>query len=209
MCDNINDKIKRLWKSRETILDVLADRGYDTSESHISYEEFKEWADNLGEYIDERNIREEMRLCFEKSKEDIIYVYWHGAKLGTHLSELVRDMEKNSITRAIIVSDGGITTWGKQCIKNLRKYHIDIYTLEESQINIMKHKLQPRVSICSPKEKKRIMETYSTKIKDYPFILKTDKICRHFGAERGQLLKIIRDSETQLGYESITYRMVV
>jgi len=36
-----------------------------------------------------------------------------------------------------------------------------------------------------------------------------DPAIKHLGATKGQLVKITRDSETQPGYKSITYRVVV
>ena len=153
--------LEKLWKSRMIMLEVLSDRKYPIECSDfIEYEDFKEWTGNS----DESTIREDMTLQYEKSTDDKIMVIWPNEnKLGTNIREIVKKLGEQDVSRAIIVINDSVTNWCKGLIRRLHieKKYIDVYTLDESQYNLMKHVLVPKHRICSKKEKKSIMSSYS------------------------------------------------
>ena len=206
-----SDILKRLWKSRRTMLEVLEARRYqEASESHLDYEDFVEWAAN----DDEATIRGAMTLVMEKNATDpmkIMVVWPVELKLGTNVREIISDMEEKGLSRVIVVINHSATHWCKSIIRNLRtkKTYIDVYTLDEAQFNIMKHRLVPEHVICSVAGKKRVMSSYAVNADQLPHIRPSDPTVRHLGAIRGQLIKITRDSETQPGFNSISYRLVM
>ena len=74
-------------------------------------------------------------------------------------------------------------------------------------INITKHVLVPKHTILTPEEKSNLMKRYRLKSDQLPRIHKSDPIARYLGAVPGQVLKIIRPSETAGRY--ISYRIVI
>ena len=200
--------MEKLWKSRKTMLEVLRDRKYPVDEDDfIDHKEFVE----QNEGRDEVTIRKEMTLQYEKTPSDKIMVIWPNEnKLGTNIREIALELDNLEVTRAIIVINDSVTNWGKGFIRRLRveKTYIDIYTLDESQFNIMGHVLVPKHQVCTPSEKKKILSAYSVKPDKIPQIKMSDPVIRHLGANRGNLIKITRESETQQGWECITYRIV-
>lgn len=200
--------LKKLWKSRCTILEVLEARGFAIPpEDHLELDEFIEWA---GE-DDEKTIRNALTLTYFKKEEKIV-VYWPiEPNLGSNVKWIYNEMVNLGIKRVIIVINTKVTSQSNNFIRAIARlgYILDIFTLAETQFNISKHRLVPIHIICSIQEKKKVLADYSITTQQLPYIKSSDVMVRHLGARKGQLIKIIRDSETQLGYKTISYRIVV
>ena len=78
---------------------------------------------------------------------------------------------------------------------------------EKKQLEIMKHKLVPIHKIISEKEKKDLLEKFKITPDQLPKILNTDPVSVFIGAQPGQIVKIIRKSQT--AKEAVAYRLVV
>lgn len=205
-------RVERLWRSWVTIHEILQDRGYDIEEDNltITQDQFQEW---VGE-DEEKEFRKRMNFDAERSDtDDVIRILWPTEpKLGTEIRGIASEMSADDINRAILVVDVGITSYCQNIIRHLAlqkvKTIIDVYTLHQSQFNIMRHRLVPRHVICTIKEKRVILNAYALTIDKLPQIKLHDPVVRHLGAYKGQLIKIIRDSDTQKGKKSIYYRIV-
>lgn len=195
------------WKSRETVLEMLTDRGYDVLDMSLTKEEFIEWAEE--DSIE--TIKESLAFCAEKGDERT-YVAWSvDPKLGLKISNILIEMEKHKAKRAIVVVDLSVTSNTNGIITSCRvnKIYIDYFTLEELQINKMKHKLVPKHILCSKAEKLQVYKAYGIKSSDsLPHMAFDDPAARYFGAVKQDLFKIVRDSRTQPGQQSISYRSV-
>lgn len=203
------EKLVKLWNSRENMKEVLFDRGFPL-ESSIPFHEFKEWAN---QFSTEEEIKEGMEMIREKgdkTSEKILVCWSLKFKLGTNIRDIKRKMDEEEISKAIVICDDSVTTNSKKIIGDLKqsKIYIDVYVLDEAQFNITKHRLVPKHEICSVKEKRRIMSSYSLLPSQIPKISFNDPMARHLRATKGQLIKITRPSETQIGKEVITYRIV-
>jgi DNA-directed RNA polymerases I, II, and III subunit RPABC1 len=200
--------LEKLWKSRNTILEILEDRGFEIPDSDkLTQEEFIDWAGN----DDEKTIRNAMTLLYEKEDEEKILVYWPiEPSLGTNVKMIYKEMVEKNIKKRIIVINTKVTSQSNKFIRDIAKlnYILYIYTLAETQFNITKHRLVPQHIICTPSEKKKLLTDYSINTKQLPCIKSSDVMIRHLGAKKDQIIRIIRDSETQPGYKTISYRVV-
>jgi len=78
---------------------------------------------------------------------------------------------------------------------------------EIKHLNIMNHELVPLHMIISEKEKEELLKKYNIVTSGLPKIMDTDPVSIYIGAKPGQILKIIRKSDT--AKEAVSYRLVV
>jgi len=80
-------------------------------------------------------------------------------------------------------------------------------TTDEKRFEIMSHKLVPLHVIISEKEKEELFKKYNITPDQLPKILDTDPASSSIGAKPGQIVKVIRKSQT--AKEAVAYRFVV
>lgn len=199
--------LKKLWKSRNIILEVLLDRGYPVEDSdYVEYDDFVEKTKTKNE--DE--VLKSMMIEYERTSSDKIIVVWLYESSTKVIRDIRADMASSSVKRAIIVTNDKLSSTSKGYIASLvlKNILINVYPFEETQYNIMKHELVPKHRICSISEKRKTLESYSVDEDQIPYIKLSDPAVRHIGAIQGQLIEITRKSDTQEGMEHVTYRMV-
>ena len=76
---------------------------------------------------------------------------------------------------------------------------------EELLVNITRHELVPKHMILCDAEKAELLKRYRARESQLPKIQCEDAIARYFGVHKGQVMKIIRPSETAGRY--VTYRI--
>jgi DNA-directed RNA polymerase I, II, and III subunit RPABC1 len=84
---------------------------------------------------------------------------------------------------------------------------IEMFMQEELLVNITYHELVPKHSVLANHEKAELLKRYRAKDSQLPKIQCEDPIARYFGVRRGQVMKIVRPSETAGRY--VTYRLAV
>jgi DNA-directed RNA polymerase I, II, and III subunit RPABC1 len=117
-------------------------------------------------------------------------------------------LEKLGINRAIIIMDTEVTGYAKTSLLAVSaKVRYETFTTSELLIDITEHELVPEHQVLTDEEKKQILKRYNLKDSQLPRMMLDDPISRYFGLSRGQVVKIIRASETAGRY--VTYRIVI
>lgn len=200
------------------MLQLLQDRGYALSEEEqATAEDEAEFTKKFGE--DDHIQRENLGLTVSKinmndneSDANAIMVFFiEEPKVGVKaIKEVATQMrsEGNNVNRSIIVIQDKITPFAKQSLSEMQpKIMIEVFREAELLVNITKHVLVPEHRVLSTEEKLTLLKRYKVKETQLPRIQFNDPIARYYGMARGQVVRIVRPSETAGRY--VTYRFCV
>ena len=116
-------------------------------------------------------------------------------------------MQEENITRAIIIVQTGMTPSAKQSLFDMApKYILEQFLEAELLVNITEHELVPEHVVLTVDEKTELLARYKLKDVQLPKIQSGDPVARYLGLKRGQVVKIVRPSETAGRY--VSYRLV-
>eukprot|EP00027_Filamoeba_sp_ATCC50430_P008977 CAMPEP_0168560796 /NCGR_PEP_ID=MMETSP0413-20121227/11253_1 /TAXON_ID=136452 /ORGANISM="Filamoeba nolandi, Strain NC-AS-23-1" /LENGTH=186 /DNA_ID=CAMNT_0008592125 /DNA_START=128 /DNA_END=688 /DNA_ORIENTATION=+ len=185
---------------------MLYDRGYLVPQQlrEETLEEFK------SKFADSPN-REALTLLHRKKDDptDQIFVFFPDEiKVGVKtIRGYLEKMKQGAVQRAIIVVQQGLSSFAKQALSEMApRFKLEQFIETELLVNITEHVLVPKHIKLSREEKAALLERYKLKESQLPRMQITDPVARYFGLERGDVVKIVRKSETAGRY--ITYRLV-
>ncbi|KAL7627594.1 DNA-directed RNA polymerases II 24 kDa polypeptide (RNA polymerase II subunit 5) [Parahypoxylon ruwenzoriense] len=227
--NEVNEKaIVRTWRAWRTVHEMVQDRGYELAESEvkISLDSFKT------QYctIDGSILRAKMKFSARPSPEMIkkstppatpsnpepqadIGTIWveflDDDSLGAEqMRKFGRFCAHEHHKTGILVSHVAVSASAKKEIAKFAQWtSIEWFLEEDMLINITHHELVPRHVVLSREEKTALLKRYRLKETQLPRILQKDPVAKYFGMKRGQVVKIIRKSETAGRYAS--YRLCV
>jgi DNA-directed RNA polymerase I, II, and III subunit RPABC1 len=202
----------RLWRIRKTVMALCHDRGYLVTQDELdqSLDQFKQqFGDKPSEKQPSRNDLI-ILVAHNDDPTDQMFVFFPDEpKIGIKtIRAYCKRMQEENITRAIIVVQQGMTPSAKQSLVDmLPKYVLEQFLESELLINLTEHELVPEHVVMMPEEKRELLLKYKLKENQLMRIQVGDPVARYYGLKRGQVIKIIRPSETAGRY--ISYRLVV
>ena len=125
-----------------------------------------------------------------------------------HLRAFAQHLDANNFTTGLFITIGTVTAAALRAFEPLTERGItaEHFREEDLLVNITRHELVPKHVLLSAEEKKVLLDRYRLKETQLPRIQHSDPVARYLGLKRGQVVKIIRKSETAGRYAS--YRWV-
>ncbi|CAK0786648.1 hypothetical protein CVIRNUC_009862 [Coccomyxa viridis] len=201
------DNLTKLYRIRKTCLEMLNDRQYliGQDELNMSNEAFR---DRFGD--DPR--KDDLTVLAPKQDDptDQVFVFFpEEDKVGVKtIKTFAERMRNEGVNRAVMVTQVNMTPFARQCLQEMApKYYIEVFNAAELLINITKHVLVPEHRLLTPEEKRTLLDRYKVKDTQLPRIQFADPVARYYGMQRGQVVRIVRPSETAGRY--VTYRLCV
>ena len=121
-----------------------------------------------------------------------------------YIVQLEKMMKEEDLDQGVIISYGRYTHAAQVSAKNKR---IELIPKDFPAFYIFDHILVPKHELLTPEEKKKLLEEYKVEAYKLPRIKTSDPAARAIGAKPGDIVRIIRDSQTAGKY--ISYRYVV
>ena len=207
---DILPKLFRVWK---TLLKMMEDRGFTMNESKKKLE-YNEWKEEYG--------NKTIQAIFYKKNDanseakDVKRIYFeylepndsNGKINAKQIENFCANMNKTMAESGIILISDIPTSQAKQKIDEINSVlQIQCFNISELIVNITEHSYVPKHILLNDEEKSKLLNRYRIKESQLPKILTTDPVARYLGLRRGDVVKIIRDSETAGKY--VTYRITV
>ncbi|TVY59639.1 DNA-directed RNA polymerases I,II and III subunit RPABC1 [Lachnellula suecica] len=224
-----NRETARLWRAWRTVHELVQDRGYILSEEEvkISLEDFERKFRGGDNQIDKRTMQfsatpsDEMMKRYTNPSTDrdpippppdvgtIFVQFQEGDSIGIkHMRKFAQDLTGGNYHTGILVTSVNITPAALKIIPAVAsETKIETFLEADLLVNITHHELVPKHVLLSKEEKTALLQRYRLKDTQLPRIQVGDPVARYLGLRRGQVVKIIRKSETAGRYAS--YRLTV
>ncbi|KAK3318322.1 RNA polymerase [Apodospora peruviana] len=222
-------EVSRLWRAWRTVHEMVQDRGYELAEEEVRISLDKFRLDYTNE--DGSPNRAKMQFSARPSEAMIkkftppptpsnpdpspecgtIWVEFCPEKSSIGISvmkKFVQHCAANNFRAGILITGPALSAQARKVIGVTQQYtQIECFLEDDLLVNITHHKLVPKHILLSREEKAALLKRYRLKETQLPRILQKDPIARYLGLKRGQVVKIIRTSETAGRYAS--YRLCV
>ena len=144
----------------------------------------------------------------DEDNQKPILVYWGiGPKFGVNdVRSMLVKCEEKQLTRAMLVTVEPIKSQTQtRLIHEAKKgFRVELFALDELQIDFSKHMYVPPHEVLLPEEVKELLEAYQIKyVTQLPKILTSDPMVRYLGLKQKQVVRIIRPGN------QIHYRVVM
>ena len=104
------------------------------------------------------------------------------------IKDFMSNMNRNDCNCCIIIYRDSVTASAKKSLE-IMEYDIELFSINELQIDITEHRLVPLHEHVTLKEKEELDKNYKGRISA---LLHTDAISRFYGFKRGQYIRITR-----------------
>ncbi|KAH8646961.1 RNA polymerase Rpb5 domain-containing protein [Tricladium varicosporioides] len=226
--DAADREAAKLWRAWRTVKQMVQDRGYQLSDAEVNIN----LRDFISEYTQGGTV-DRGRMKFSAIPSDkmmeqystpptdrepnppppdigMIWVeFLNDTSVGIkQMRNFAQHLSSNNFHTGILITSVNITPAALKIIPAVAsETRIETFLDTDLLVNITHHELVPKHVLLSKKEKTALLTRYRLKDTQLPRIQVGDPVARYFGLRRGQVVKIIRKSETAGRYAS--YRLCV
>ncbi|KAG8528126.1 uncharacterized protein KY384_007042 [Bacidia gigantensis] len=227
LADEADRETIKLWRAWRTVHEMCRDRGYELSDDEllIPLDKFRADYSDASGAID----RKKMTTTFKPTDAMLrkytvpatskqpdpqpqigtIWIEFHqDSNIGIKQMRLfAQHVDKHNFYTGMLVTQSSITASALKIVPAVLPIIIETFQESDLLVNITRHELVPKHVLLSPEEKQKLLERYRLKESQLPRIQTGDPVSKYLGLRRGQVVKIIRKSETAGRYAS--YRWTI
>ncbi|KAG0259275.1 hypothetical protein BG011_002740 [Mortierella polycephala] len=205
--DTESREIVRVWRVYRTVHQLCNHRGYLISQAELDQdlESFR------GMFATHGKVNRAAMMFMVQKKDDpadqMLVFFPEENSVGIkEVKKYCELMVAKGVGRGIIVYQDKITPSAAKVISEVsHSYHLESFPESDLLVNITEHTLVPQHIVLTSEEKETLLKRYRLKETQLPRIQPTDPIARYYGLSRGQVVKIMRPSETSGRY--VSYRL--
>lgn len=208
--EDVDRTTSRLWRAYRTVKEMVADRGYFISQEELemSLEQFRE------KICDSMGMPQRKLMSFQANpRQEALEKYGDLGPLWVEfcdepsvgiqtMKNFCAHITDKNFTTGLFIYQKNLTPSATKAIAAAEPATIEIFQESDVIVNITHHELVPKHIRLSNEEKKDLLTRYRLKESQLPRIQSEDPVARYLGLKRGQVVKIIRRSETSGRYAS-------
>lgn len=196
--------VRKLTKSRDTLLDMLELRGFNVEPfKHFSTEEVNVMYKNSTKASKEMNPIDFVATG-DENEVHVKYLFNSKPRVANLISlveSMVDEIIEDGDTLIILIkdpvsNDQSLEIFFEELYQS-RKIFVQYFWIDMLMFNISQHKKVPKHEVLSEKQKEEFIKSLDIKSESQlPYINKTDPVAKFMGMKTGQICKITRPSET-------------
>lgn len=195
-----------MWLVYRTVREMVADRGYTQL---LSGREAVQDRDQFMAQLYSNGTLEKDDLMFSCSnpsnRAKLLVMFAKEDSIGIKpIVTLMEKMTAEKLRHCILIYPKTVTAPAKKHITKA-KHWIELFSEDELVLNITKHRLMPIHKLLTAEEKAQFLLQSNIKDTQLPRILPTDPMAKYLGTRRGDVIRIVRRSET--AGKCIMYRL--
>eukprot|EP00768_Dysnectes_brevis_P001969 gnl/Dysnectes_brevis/1588_a1799_2845.p1 GENE.gnl/Dysnectes_brevis/1588_a1799_2845~~gnl/Dysnectes_brevis/1588_a1799_2845.p1 ORF type:complete len:220 (+),score=27.48 gnl/Dysnectes_brevis/1588_a1799_2845:32-661(+) len=198
-----------LLRVQKTVIEMLNDRGFIVPGSDVLLTETEEhMANRCGTFSDDDLKSLCLQAVHQDNTENKIQVHYSLDTKKLALERVCKELERHAGVKHVIFIYQNKAIQLDAQVKNLlqhRGLRFECFHFTELLVNISHHALVPKHQVLSRTEKLTILKELKAVESQMPRIRITDPMARYMGIVCGQMVRIVRHSETAGRY--VTYRL--
>ena len=203
----LTGEASHLFRIRRTLLKMLKKRSYVGDAAQLAMTP-RGFVDQFGDQPKRNDLT--ILAEHETDAEDQLFVFLpDDDKVGVKtIKQYCEMMKEASVSHAILVVKQGVTPFAKTALQEMAStYLIEHFRDAELLVDVTEHRLVPAHALLSPEDRQALLDRYKLRAEQLPRIQRTDPVARYYGLKVGDVVKIVRPSETAGRY--VTYRVCI
>ena len=203
----LTGEASHLFRIRRTLLKMLKKRSYVVDAAQLAMTP-RGFVDQFGDQPKRNDLT--ILAEHETDAEDQLFVFLpDDDKVGVKtIKQYCEMMKEASVSHAILVVKQGVTPFAKTALQEMAStYLIEHFRDAELLVDVTEHRLVPAHALLSPEDLQALLDRYKLRAEQLPRIQRTDPVARYYGLKVGDVVKIVRPSETAGRY--VTYRVCI
>ena len=203
----LTGEASHLFRIRRTLLKMLKKRSYVVDAAQLAMTP-RGFVDQFGDQPKRNDLT--ILAEHETDAEDQLFVFLpDDDKVGVKtIKQYCEMMKEASVSHAILVVKQGVTPFAKTALQEMAStYLIEPFRDAELLVDVTEHRLVPAHALLSPEDRQALLDRYKLRAEQLPRIQRTDPVARYYGLKVGDVVKIVRPSETAGRY--VTYRVCI